>query len=996
MVRVRLKYGGQLRVWKPPIIVFLLIHLLFLFNSVLSASSWTAINPVWEVKKLSHDTPLNYPYSLLFPFIDFSLSASPPNPTGEMFSKGILVFNAFGQTFRLLLHETEHLIHDDFTTHHHEPHKNDTIPNSSHLQEILPPETRHQIIEHKIGKQGSEGCHWQGHLIDSKDSRTALSTCPQLGGIIWDNDEVYHLHSNGTHSLILKGGSLEIPTHFKCGFSGTIKSVRFPLGGKTSDKKNRRKRGIAALTTLKKGPSGANGRSRFVEMVMVHDYKQFVKFERDEKKLFERSKQVANIVNALYAPLNIFVILVGVKVWSQRDEIEVDLNAEKTLDNFLRYRMEVLARSMPNDNAQLITDVTFDQDVVGKALKGPICTFRYSGGVNKDHHESVAVVATTIAHELGHNFGMEHDDLGQCQCPQSRCLMYPASNINIPPTAWSSCSIEAINVTFSQHMDHCLHNLPKRIVGPSCGNGIVEEGEDCDCGPENLCMTRCCDARTCKLTQGSVCGHGACCDLETCRPKPPGLKCRVENGECDLSEHCDGKRPDCPADVFKANGVKCGDGNAYCFMGSCSSHEMQCKKLWGPTGRVGHRSCFDANMNGTQFGSCGYDKIRNIYAKCKSKDALCGTLHCTHLNERLEYGMLSAAKVSRFFLRIGKDTHTCRSAVVDLGATDPDPGQAANGAACGFNQACLNARCVELAQLESPPCEYGCFGHGTCNHLGHCHCDNGFAPPYCNFPGNGGSIDSGPLSNPNDVSYTTTIILSVIFLFLAPLVLFFVSWTIFSKKDLLAKWRLRRRKLAVKHAARQGPLLNLYDKTQIPKTVTAVGPRIMAKGRSHQTTAINDEQNGGPYANIQMLANGKLSIESNVDCRAVIRPARPAPPPPPGKVRPQVTDTPTSNLPTEIGVQITPLQHQPPQLPQMYSQQLKQATPQLKRTKSSGGSIRRPNAPPPPLPSAAVQGLAGTPDIPLCEHVDTIRAHLVAEQRSNLKDNRGNESSLLV
>lgn len=181
------------------------------------------------------------------------------------------------------------------------------------------------------------------------------------------------------------------------------------------------------------------------------------------------------------------------------------------------------------------------------------------------------------------------------------------------------------------------------------------------------------------------------------------------------------------------------------------------------------------------------------------------------------------------------------------------------------------------------------------------------------------------------MSYTTTIILSVIFLFLAPLVLFFVSWTIFSKKDLLAKWRLRRRKLAVKHAARQGPLLNLYDKTQIPKTVTAVGPRIMAKGRSHQTTAINDEQNGGPYANIQMLANGKLSIESNVDCRAVIRPARPAPPPPPGKVRPQVTDTPTSNLPTEIGVQITPLQHQPPQLPQMYSQQLKQATPQLKR-----------------------------------------------------------------
>ena len=60
-------------------------------------------------------------------------------------------------------------------------------------------------------------------------------------------------------------------------------------------------------------------------------------------------------MNALYAPLNIFVVLVGVRVWSQRDEIEVDINAEKTLDNFLRYRMEVLAKSIPNDNAQLVT-----------------------------------------------------------------------------------------------------------------------------------------------------------------------------------------------------------------------------------------------------------------------------------------------------------------------------------------------------------------------------------------------------------------------------------------------------------------------------------------------------------------------------------------------------------------------------------------------------------------------------------------------------------------
>lgn len=47
----------------------------------------------------------------------------------------------------------------------------------------------------------------------------------------------------------------------------------------------------------------------------------------------------------------------------------------------------------------------FDSGVVGKALKGPICTYEYSGGVNTDHSSVIGLVATTVAHEMGHNFG---------------------------------------------------------------------------------------------------------------------------------------------------------------------------------------------------------------------------------------------------------------------------------------------------------------------------------------------------------------------------------------------------------------------------------------------------------------------------------------------------------------------------------------------------------------------------------------------------------------
>lgn len=74
----------------------------------------------------------------------------------------------------------------------------------------------------------------------------------------------------------------------------------------------------------------------------------------------------------LYVPLNIFIALVGVVVWTEQNEIELSSDGDKTLKNFLIYRRKVLVKDHRNDNAQLLTKVQFDGGVVGKKEKIPI------------------------------------------------------------------------------------------------------------------------------------------------------------------------------------------------------------------------------------------------------------------------------------------------------------------------------------------------------------------------------------------------------------------------------------------------------------------------------------------------------------------------------------------------------------------------------------------------------------------------------------------------
>ncbi|XDB65180.1 hypothetical protein ABFV05_018796 [Capra hircus] len=489
--------------------------------------------------------------------------------------------------------------------------------------------------------------------------------------------------------------------------------------------------------------------SRYIDMYIVVDKNLFDYMGSDINTVTQKIIQIIGLVNAMFIQLKLTIRISSIEIWSDKNKISTEGPPHNVLHQFLNWKYEFTSQT--HHTAYLFAfkkNPTF----IGVTVPGEICGKLAVGGVAL-YVEGLSLesYAVSIVQLLGLNVGVNYDNTEICHCSGDVCTMSPEALQSGGVKDFSTCSLDDFKYFAAYSGIECLHKiLPDEPVYKQrrvCGNGILEAGEQCDCGNERTCThPGCCDAQLCIKKNGAVCGSGECCS-SSCKIKPVNTPCRKAVDECDFEEFCNGNQSICVPDTYARNGETCESGDAYCYNGRCRSINKHCSRLIGEGARGAPYSCFDEiNARGDRYGNCG----RNF---CAFSHTLCGKLVCawphktlvSQANLSVIYTHVRDEICASVFLnaeRLPRDTFTTVEKPEDRDKTFVE-----DGTICGPGMYCLNFSCREVRfQINTTQCsnDVDCNSKGVCNNLNHCHCLKGFGPPNCKpLLGGFGSVDDG-------------------------------------------------------------------------------------------------------------------------------------------------------------------------------------------------------------------------------------------------------------
>uniref|UniRef100_A0A8C3T559 ADAM metallopeptidase with thrombospondin type 1 motif 10 n=1 Tax=Chelydra serpentina TaxID=8475 RepID=A0A8C3T559_CHESE len=359
-----------------------------------------------------------------------------------------------------------------------------------------------------------EDCHYAGHLQDQYlSSKVAISNCNGLHGVIVADEEEYFIEPLSLGANVSTGSEGEGSPHVVYKRS-SLQHSHMDVACGVLDEKPWKGRPWW-LRTLKPSPlkpSSNNSQrgqlplkrsvstERYVETLVVAD-KMMVGYH-GRRDIEQYILAIMNIVAKLFQDSslgNIVNILVTRLILLTEDQptLEINHHAGKSLDSFCKWQKSIVNRNgngnaIPengianHDTAVLITryDICIYKNkpcgTLGLAPVGGMCERERSCSINEDIGLATAF---TIAHEIGHTFGMNHDGVGNgCGSRGQETAKLMAAHITMKtnPFVWSTCSRDYITSFLDSGMGLCLNNAPPKqdFVYPTVAPGQAYDADE--------------------------------------------------------------------------------------------------------------------------------------------------------------------------------------------------------------------------------------------------------------------------------------------------------------------------------------------------------------------------------------------------------------------------------------------------------------------------------------------------------------------------------------
>ncbi|XP_037549289.1 A disintegrin and metalloproteinase with thrombospondin motifs 17 [Nematolebias whitei] len=330
----------------------------------------------------------------------------------------------------------------------------------------------------------NQHCFYSGFIINQMDSVASLSTCGGLNGHIQMGQDFWLIQpvdqqnpstpfSGLKHRLVPhqswaktnSGQNTDPPVY--CGL------IQEKQKKKSSIHKSRMKRDVLNLD-----------QTYTVETVVVadSDMVQFHGAEGAQRFLLTVMNMVNNLFQHKSLGVRINIQVTKLLLLHKRPEnLFVSHHGQRSLESFCRWQHQELRVPQnlgPNqitggrfdipssDTAVLVTRTDFcvhknePCDTVGVAYLGGICSARRNCVVAEDNGLSLAF---TIAHELGHNMGMNHDD-HHTNCTSHSHIMSGEwiKGRNPSELFWSSCSRSDVKKFLRSEASSCLWRTDPR------------------------------------------------------------------------------------------------------------------------------------------------------------------------------------------------------------------------------------------------------------------------------------------------------------------------------------------------------------------------------------------------------------------------------------------------------------------------------------------------------------------------------------------------------